>query len=91
MPQSSAPNSGKFEVLCVTIIRMPSPTETGHQEKEEDEEREEDTEGHSQLSKEPSITSASRAACTFPVTEGTGFGRPRTKEKNNLGFALLVK
>lgn len=31
---------------------MPSPAETGHQEREEDEEKEEDTEGHSQLSKE---------------------------------------
>ena len=31
---------------------MPSPAEIGHQEKEEDEEREEDTEGHRQLSRE---------------------------------------
>lgn len=42
MPPSSTHEVRQIEVLCVTLMRMPSPTENGHQEKEEDEEREED-------------------------------------------------
>lgn len=42
MPPSSTPEVWQIEVLCVMLLRMPSPTEIGHQEKEEDEEREED-------------------------------------------------
>lgn len=42
MPPSSTPEVRQIEVLCVMLIRMPSSTEIGHQEKEEDEEREED-------------------------------------------------
>lgn len=48
-------------------------------------------EGHSHWATEPTSTSTDRAACTSPVREGTSSGRPRTEEKNNLGFALLVK
>lgn len=70
---------------------MPSPAEIGHQEKEEDKEREEDTRVTASWATEPTMTSADRAACTSPVREGTGSGRPRTEEKNNLGFALLAK
>lgn len=71
MPPSSTPEVRQIEVLCVTLIRMPSPAEIGHQEKEEDEEREEDPRVTASWAREPSITSAARAACTSPVTEGT--------------------
>lgn len=91
MPHASAPEVQQIQVLCAMLMRMPSPTELGHQEKEEDEEREEDTEGHKHLSKEPSITTASQAARTLPVTQGTSSGWPRTEEKTNLGFAAFFK
>lgn len=61
---------------------MPSPAEIGHQEKEEDEEREEDTEGHRQLSKEAIHHQP------FPgsqVTEGTSPGQPRTDASSHRG------
>lgn len=71
MPPSSTHEVRQIEVLCVMLMRMPSPTENGHQEKEEDEEREEDPRVTASWARESFITSAARAACTSLVTEGT--------------------
>lgn len=61
---------------------MPSPSEVGHQEKEEDIEREVLTESHRQPSKRTSITTDSKAAYVGPVTEGTGSAGQGQRRKN---------
>lgn len=50
MPQSPAPKSSNLKFFVLTLRRMPSPAEIGDQQKEEAREREEDGEGHGQLS-----------------------------------------
>lgn len=40
-PRSPPLKSGNYDVLCVTFIKMPKPSEIGPQEEEGDEEREE--------------------------------------------------
>lgn len=91
MPQSSAPDVQQIWNSLCHAYRMPSPAEPGHQEEDKDEEREEDTRVTASRAEEPSVTGMAQAACTFPLTEGTGSSQPRTEEKNNLGLALLVK
>lgn len=71
-PPSPAPDVQQLDTLCVRCRKMPNSTEVGHQEKEQDMEREELIEGHWQPSKATSTTGASGAADLGLVTEGTG-------------------
>lgn len=91
-PRSSAPDVQQiWSSLCNTYKDAKPCGDWSPGKGRGDKEREEDTRVTASWATEPTSTSTDRAACTSPVREGTSSGRPRTAEKNNLGFALLVK